>query len=758
VIADVNGFRSATRAEDWEHGLVSGNGRQGALAYGGPAALRFTLSHERLFLPLHEPIDPPRTATILPELRALLAGGRYQDAADAVQRLAAEQNDGYEAIRDSDRFVGAATLTYAFAAAPPADAYERSVDFRTGVASQSWRTGHAECFVSRPDDVVVIHLRGEVGGRLTLAPVDGEPPHPVEVDTTASGEWLTLRVGFGYAARWPRALPGYTVLCRVARTAERDREVLLLARTLPGEVDLDGAVAALAALPADYAALLARHTPVHRDLFDRVRLTLVPVDLGVALGNLPDSSDIITDATPSSTQQLFDAGRYAIISACGELPPNLQGVWSGTWRPPWSGDYTVDGNLQSAVAALLPAGTPELMLPVFDLLDGLRDDFAANARALYGAGGVMLPAHLSATHGLHTHFSPRWCQTFWTAGGAWLARLYFDYWRYTGDRVFLGERAWPFLTAVADFLGDFVEIRGGVATFAPSHSPENTPSHGASQACVDATMDVAATADLLRNLLAAARELGREDPREPRWRALLAALPPYRVAPTGELAEWLAPDLADNHAHRHSSHLFPLWYEPDPAIVDDPRLRAAAAEAVRRRLAWWLSDDAGEMAFGLVQLGLAAAHLGMAEEAYATIQAMTRYWRPNLVSTHNLDALFNTDICGGLPAVVLAMLATSAHGRVRLLPALPPAWPAGELTGMALRGPLALERLRWGPTGATAVLRPARDGRLTVAAPAGLRIAEVRGALATEARRSGEVIVEVRAGTPMTVEALPPHR
>jgi hypothetical protein len=568
-------------------------------------------------------------------------------------------------------------------------------------------------------------------------------------------------------------------------------------------VDLDAAAAALAALPADYAGLLERHAAAHADLYDRVRLRLRPPAAGVGPGTPaahvvpaaaasggPDSEDLLAGPVgPELVERLFDAGRHAIISATGARPPNLQGVWSGTWHPAWSGDYTLDGNLEAAVAALAPAGTAELMLPLFDLLDGFRDDFARNARRLYGAGGIMLPAHC-ATHGRHNHFNPTWCLTFWTAGGAWLSRLYYDHWRYTGDRAFLATRAWPFMTAAADFYCDFAEVRDGVARFAPSYSPENSPAGCASQACVDATMDVAAVGDLLRNLLDAARELDRTDPREPRWRELLAALPAYRVSPAGELAEWLPPGLADNHAHRHASHLFPLWYEPDPAITGDPALRAAAGEAVRRRLAWRrgsveraerasdaagklnasesveraerASDAAGEpddeMAFGLVQLGLAAAHLGLAEEAYEAVRALTRYWRPNMVSTHNVGALLNTDICGGLPAVVLAMLVTSAHGRVRLLPALPAAWPAGEVTGVALRGPIALERLRWSPEGVTAELRPAAAGRVGLELPAGLRVARLRGAAAVPEAATTALVVEVAAGRQVSVEALPRPR
>jgi alpha-L-fucosidase 2 len=131
------------------------------------------------------------------------------------------------------------------------------------------------------------------------------------------------------------------------------------------------------------------------------------------------------------------------------------------------------------------------------------------------------------------------------------------------------------------------------AAFVPSYSPENAPANTGSQACANATMDVAVVRDLLRNLLAATAEPGVTDPAEPARRDLLRALPRYRIGADGELSEWAAPGYVDNHEHRHASHLYPLWYEPDPAIVDDPVLHAAAARTVRRRLEFWRGDRSG---------------------------------------------------------------------------------------------------------------------------------------------------------------------
>ncbi|MCA2213131.1 glycosyl hydrolase family 95 catalytic domain-containing protein [Jidongwangia harbinensis] len=703
--------------DGWEDAMAAGNGRQGALCWGTPDELRVTVSHERLFLPLGPPLDPPDTAHLLPRVRDLLTAGRYADAATAVHAAAVAAEPAYAETVWIDPLIGAATLRIRPRRRGPARDFRRSVDVASGLVTLAWRDDGGEvrldAFVSRPADAVVVRLSAGGGftGTLRLMPVDGTPPRPFSHTVVAGPDRLTLRGRFD-GATWPGALTGYRVDCRVTPPATASTgdlalhgDTVLVLRTTPG------AGPAGPAPDASFGAMLAAHAAVHGELFRRVRLDLGadPMDRERPAADLPFG--------PALVERLFDAGRHLIISSSGDLPPTLQGVWSGTWTPPWSSGYTLDGNLPAAVAALLPTGTPELLLPLFDLVDRVRDDLRRNARRLYGARGLLTPVHLS-THGRQNHFGPVWCQTFWTAGAGWLARLYVDYWRYTGDRAFLRDRAWPFLYAAAEFLLDVVPVRDGTAVFAPSYSPENAPATTGSQATVNATMDVAVARDLLGNVLAVAAELDRTPP--PGTRALLDALPGYRIA-DGRLAEWIHPDLGDQPAHRHASHLWPLWYEPDPLITGDPAVRAAAVAAIRDRLAWWAGSASDEMGYGLAQLGLAAAALGLAEEAWATVRVMaTRYWGANLVPRHNRNAIFNVDLAGGFPAVVTAMLVRSAHGRLDLLPARPDAWPRGRVTGLAARDAVTVAELWWEPGAAGVTLTAARDVRVTVGAPPGM--------------------------------------
>lgn len=690
---DVNlSFQDRAATLDWEHALITGNGRQGALCYGTPAALLFTLSHEELFQPVTEPLPPPPTATALPRLRELIATARFAEAAQAVCDLAAEEHPGYADTRWIDPLVPAATLVLTPGMTGPDDAYTRGTDFSTGVVRQSWDPVVCDAFVSRADDVVVIRMTG-CSGTVTIGPAGGEPERPIDTVVTRSGDDLVLTGRFP-GVPWP-ALDGWTVAVRVARTRDG---LVIVARVAPG---LRSPAEALASLPsAGFDELLHAHAAVHGDLFGRVRL-----DLG-----------------GDPVERLFDAGRYAIISSTGSRPPTLQGVWTGTYSPPWRSGWTIDGNLQAALLAVQPTGVPELMTPLFDLLESLLDDFRDNARTLYGMAGILVPAHFS-THGRHNHFGPLWCLTFWTAGAAWLARLYTDHWQHTGDQVFLRTRALPFLREAAAFHLEFAERDRGRARFSPSYSPENHPPETGSQACADATMDVQVVADLLRCLLT----LDPQAADAPRWQDLLDALPPYRINAGGELAEWLDPSLSDRHEHRHCSHLYPFWYAGDPAFTADPALHAAAARAVRARLRWWLGEASDEMGYGLALLGVAAAHLGLAAEADAALSRIAvSYWRANHVPTHNRDHMFNVDLAGGLPALVVAMLLSSGDvgadgvARLRVLPALPRRWATGGVRGLVARGGVRVD-LSWSPPGVVVTLWCAVRRRVELSCPGGRR-------------------------------------
>ena len=743
------GFISRLPADNWEQALVTGNGKLGAMVFGVPLDETIIVNHGQLYLPLNPPLPPPSTAPLLPEIRRLMAAGTYQKAADLV--VATADKAGYGGKRWTDPFIPACDLKLLMEPRGDVRKYQRSVDFANGLATVNWNDDRGaftrRVFASRADDLIAVSLsaatKGTLDCRLQLAtrPLEGQggwnPEHMVKIGIKetmkGAGEgYLTYRCSFRRS--WKDSLQGYEVAARVItrgghstpvgdsiQVSGADEVIVLLRVELLKEFEksrLPANQAALDGVGADFSSLLDRHTAIHGPLFERVRL-----DLGGGADRALTSEELFEKSgvgklSPVLLEKVFDAARYTVLSSSGEVFPNLQGIWTGTCSPPWSADFTLNGNVQCALAADLSGNLAECLEPFFRFLEARMADFRENARQLYGCRGIHVPSRAS-THGLNNHFDATWPMTFWTAGAAWAARYYYDYAIFTGDREFLAKRALPFMKEAALFYEDFlIEWTDGKLLFSPSYSPENNPTNNPSQACINATMDVAAARELLTNLIAACQTLGSDAEGVRRWQAMLGKLPAYEINADGAIKEWTTPLLDDNYAHRHVSHLYALYGGMPADIAASPALRQAFLTALQKRMVVRRRENGGEMAFGLVQMGLAADSLRDAGMAYEIVDWLTNnFWRSNLVSTHNPHSLFNTDICGGLPAVVLRMLVDSSPGHVVLLPALPQQWPSGSLAGARCVGNIELRMLRWSSNKIFATLRSASTQTVEVALP-----------------------------------------
>ena len=779
------GFVTLKPGSTWEEALISGNGRHGALVYGQPVDETIVINHARLYLPLHPPLPPPDTGSRLAEIRELMAKGEYQRAADLVVEIS--KSEGYDAKRWTDPFIPAFDLRVKMTGRDEPRNYARSVDFQTGVASVRWEEAQASyqrrLFVSRTEDVVALSITGPGKGQVTCTlaleqrPVLGQggwwPDWQFtngisEVSTSAEGPWLTYRSRFKRS--WTGSLRGYEGMARVVnrggtlkvdgkqiQVADAD-EVLVLLRVsvLPdyARSQLPTLKRELAKLKPDFEWLLARHSKVHGRIFDRVRL-----DLGGAADRGLTSEQLIAKSRvgatlPALLEKEFDAARYAVLSSSGELFPNLQGIWNGTWGPPWSADFTQNGNVQSAIAANLSANLAECMEPYFAYLESQVPQYRENARRLFGCRGIHVASRTS-THGLNNHFDATWPMTFWTAGAGWASHFFYDYYLYTGDREFLRKRALPFMKEAVLFYEDFlIDGPDGKYLFSPSYSPENNPGNNPSQACINATMDVSVAKELLRNCIAACRSLGTDVDKIRRWESMVAKMPEYQVNADGALKEWTTPFLNDNYAHRHCSHLYALFDGLPEEIATNQPLRQAFRVAVDKRVDFRRQNANGEMAFGAVQIGLAAASLGEAETCREVVDWLANlYWTPSLTSTHNSHSLFNTDICGGLPAVIIKMLVASEVGSLELLPALPSQWPKGRIEGVKARGQLTIRHLEWDGDRILLGLNSAVRQNLKLEAPGGLteaRVIKGRARVTEASDRSWEVALP--AGNDVVLE------
>jgi hypothetical protein len=274
----------------------------------------------------------------------------------------------------------------------------------------------------------------------------------------------------------------------------------------------------------------------------------------------------------------------------------------------------------------------------------------------------------------------------------------------------------------------------------------------------NATMDVAAAKELLTNTIAASRELKVNAARIPVWEKMLAKMPPYLINEDGAVKEWLTPKLTDNYNHRHSSQLYALFDGMPEEIARDPKLQAAFKRLIELKIErHWTNweKQSGFMSFGLVQLGQAAASLGDADLAYrAFVPLVNRYWLHNFASMHNAKKLFNTDISGGMPAVLIKMLADSDPGMVRLFPARPAAWPKGAIEGVLCRGQIEIKRLAWDGKAIAATFLSAKAQTVKVQAPGEINTAAVaKGAAGIRAAGDAKSrLLSLPAGQEVTVE------
>lgn len=753
-------FRTATTPASWEDGLVVGSGRVGAVLHGTATHHVLSLAHERFFVPLGDAPPAPDVRPVLADLRAAvlsddpaLAGRLLTDALQA-----SGLGDG---LVWTDPLGICATLDVVTDAA--GEGPVREVDLEHGevmVGSRGTHGGRDQVralavrdtgtvwLAIESDDGLTASLALSLGGSqdTSLDTGGGDASSAVQVSVTGGATArlvasttlaaATVRVDCGepWHVAGDRLVSAVTVPPGGRRVLRVD---VAVTRAAPGHPADDAASGAGERTSDDWAALRAQQASSHGALVGASRLDLdgrpgpkngpEPASrshLGNGDAEDPTTEDPTTEdvwaaaragdarARRRAVEIAYLSGRANAIASTGELPPTLQGVWQGTWRPAWSADYTLNGNVQNGgIAGLLWTGTPELARSLLTLVLEHTDDYRENARRVFGADGMLLPARMS-THGRADHVSAEYPHVFWTGCGGWVLRIAADLVSVTGDRGVVDDALWSLVEGVLTFAETAAVPVAGRRHLVPSYSPENTPRAQAGPIAADATMDVAILRDAARAADVLARARG-DHSLDARWAALAASLPDYCVAPDGTLAEWLTGQAAENHAHRHASHLYPLWYEPDPAFTgpDGAALRAAALAAVHARLAWRAADPTPppgrmEMAFGLVQLGLAAAALGDADAALRCVEWLAvDHWRPALTTTHDAGSIFNLDASGGLPALVAAMLLGSTADSLTLLPAVPGAWPSGSVTGLRARGGVVVDRLDWDPAGCTATLR-----------------------------------------------------